>query len=144
MLTRLGRLRARSGSKLPAASVRSRPWDVGLQRKIYLLKGVRSTVFEFLRIGCTKLSFLKKQSQKKVFTAFFCEFVRRSAKMKPGGIKSEKMSPEGTKREPKVSQREPKGSQREPKGSQKGAKGSPKGAKREPTGSQRRARALQK
>ncbi len=44
----------------------SMPRKGRVPRKMYLLQGVRSTVFEFLRIGCTKLSFLKKQSQKKV------------------------------------------------------------------------------
>ncbi len=128
MLTRLGRLRARSGSKLPSARFRSGPWDDGMPLEISLLLWARAAVPDFLLMGLpTEIHFLLENSHK---ISFRSNLEQKTGKMQgrsQKAAKSEKMTPEGAKGEPKVSQREPKGSQREPKGSQKGAKGSQRG-----------------
>ena len=51
LLTRLGRLRARSGSKLPTANVPLRALDGRGAKDDFISVGVRSALFGVLRFG---------------------------------------------------------------------------------------------
>ena len=142
ILTRPGRLRAWSGSKLPTANVPLRALEDGVQKI-----EVRATFFAILRFGLTAIWFTATIFEKYDFAYDFLQKYRQIWGTTPGGTKNEKIERQGhqkwahghpkwakghqkwAKREPKGTKRDPKVSQREPKVTQRVAKGSPKWTK---------------
>ena len=127
MLTRPGRLQARSGSKLLEANVPLRAFGgVGLQKIVCFL-------FRYVRHSLGICDLLDQQSvfqwtfsYNKISHTIPIENTNKYEKWSQGPPKMWKLStrvsksePRSTKREPKASQMEPKGSQRQPKGSQR-------------------------
>ena len=134
-LTRPGRLRARSGSKLPAARFRSGPL------KTVVCEG--QGPWYCLRVLCWKCLKSRKKNnnlnfswhflKKYDFTYDFHWKIQKISKMTPWDPKSEKIARQG---EQKWSQ----GHQKWAKGHQKWAKREPKGAKSDPNGTKRQTR----
>jgi len=78
-----GRLRARSGSKLPSARFRSGPWEDGMPLESSFWLWARAAVPDFLRTGLPKNLFCSEILPKWKVGANFEQINMKNAKTKP-------------------------------------------------------------